>query len=138
MACHRGGRLMAGDRLGHDSREDLERARRIHRLCEKFESDWRTGFRPRIEQILDECVPDERGPLFDELMILEIELRQAAGERPVPEEYRVRFPQAAAAIEANFTRSADPADLAPSSTTILNSVHADPPTSRTPKVGDED
>jgi len=99
---------MPGDRLDHNDSGDLEQARRIHRLCEAFESQWRAGGRPRIEEILEQDGHDDHDALLDELLILELELRHEAGERPRPDEYRARFPEVAARVEAVFSRAADP------------------------------
>jgi len=89
---------MPGPGPGNNDSPDLEAARRIHRICEDFESRWRGGGRPRIEEIREQ----DDDSLFEELLILEIELRCEAGERPSPDEYRARFPGSAARVEAAF------------------------------------
>ena len=79
------------------------RAGRIDATCDRFEALWRGGPRPRIEDFLAEPGADAAGPrLLQELMALELELRNRAGERPDPAEYAARFPGAAAAVEAAF------------------------------------
>jgi len=99
---------MPGDHLDQNDSGDLEQARRIHRLCEAFESGWRAGGRPRIEDMLEQHGHDDHDALFDELLSLELELRREAGERPTPGEYRARFPGAATRVEAVFSRDAEP------------------------------
>ncbi len=78
---------MSGDRSDESERNDLEQARRIHCACEAFEARWQDSDRPRIEDVLDGAKPSDRGALLEELLILEIELRRAAGERPTLSEY---------------------------------------------------
>jgi len=56
-----------------------------------------------------ELPEDQRGRLLRELVALEIELRQAAGESPAREEYLPRFPQFEHEIGAAFTRTPSPA-----------------------------
>jgi serine/threonine-protein kinase len=89
---------------------ELEQARRIHRLCEEFERRWRAGGEPRIEDFLQESGPGDRARLLEELLVLELELRQDAGAAPTASEYLVRFPDEAGRIAAAFraARQADP------------------------------
>ena len=54
----------------------------INRTCERFESAWRAGQTPTIERYLGAAVEPVRSELFRELLATELELRQAAGERP--------------------------------------------------------
>ena len=69
------------------------RAGRIDAACDRFEALWRAVQRPRIEDFLAEPGADAAGPgLLQELMALELELRDRAGERPDPAEYAARFP----------------------------------------------
>jgi serine/threonine-protein kinase len=107
---------MAGDPRGPSH---LEGARRIHQLCEEFESTWRAGQRPRIEDVLEQDCPDQRDTLFEELLILEIELRREAGETPFPDEYRARFPGAAASIDVIFSKAADPGGAGSQAETVV-------------------
>jgi WD40 repeat protein len=67
---------------------------RIEALCGPFEAAWKDaangGTRPRIEDYLAAAAEAERGPLFREL--LKVELHYRRGEAPAPDEYRQRFP----------------------------------------------
>jgi serine/threonine-protein kinase len=83
--------------------EGLERARRIHRLCEEFECRWRAGGGPRIEDYLKESDAGDQRTLFEELLALELELRVESGEEPRAHEYLARFPREAAGIAAAFS-----------------------------------
>ena len=49
------------------------------------------GSRPKCES----AHPDDQTALFDELLMLELELRSDATESPTPAEYIARFPDAA-------------------------------------------
>ena len=71
----------------------LEVARRIHQTCKHFESAWRGATRPQLVAFLAEVSEPERCWLLAELLALEIELRQAAGEQPSEEKYRLVFPR---------------------------------------------
>jgi serine/threonine protein kinase len=83
---------------------------RVDAVCRMFETKWRAGNEPRIEEYLAEADGPQRAALFRELLALELELRRARGERPDAREYRTRFPDRAAAIAAAFTpESAAPA-----------------------------
>jgi len=68
----------------------------------RFEQEWKKGTRPRIEQFLAE-LEESRWPfLLEELLRVERELLQRAGAEPDVEEYRRRFPNSAAVIDAVF------------------------------------
>src|SRR5271166_6040490 len=68
-------------------------ARRLDRLCDRFEAARRAGRRPRLEHYLERIPAAARANLLRELLALELEYRRQAGESPVVEEYRERFPE---------------------------------------------
>jgi len=72
---------------------------RVNATCERFESAWRGGQGPRIEDYAGAVDPD-RPALLTEL--LELELLRARGDRPQPQEYLARFPRDDAAVCAAF------------------------------------
>jgi WD40 repeat protein len=72
----------------------------INAAADRFERAWKQGPRPRIEDYLAEVDEARRPRLLEELLRVEIELRRRAGEVPVLEEYRDRFPRHAALMEA--------------------------------------
>jgi len=73
----------------------------IDEAADRFESDWkRGGDRPRIEDFLAEEAGPRRALLLQELLRVECELRKSAGETPPPDEYRQRFPDDRAAVDA--------------------------------------
>jgi len=95
------------DDLGDESDgTGLEKARRIHAVCEEFESRWRAGDRPRIEDLLEKADHCEQAEVLEELLILEIELRRAVGEHPSLSEYRSRFSGGGGLVETAFAQAA--------------------------------
>jgi serine/threonine-protein kinase len=92
-----------GERAGASG---LERARRINRTCEEFERRWRGGDRPPIESELKTAHVDDRKSLFEELLILELELRHDRGEDPNPDEYVERFPEWPGEVATAFAQAA--------------------------------
>ena len=74
-----------GDRLDHP-------ALRLDAACDRFESAWRAGRRPRIEDCLIDAAGTERADLLHALLQVERDLRRGDGEDPDPDEYRRRFP----------------------------------------------
>ncbi len=85
-----------------DRAEALARARRIHRACERFESDWRRGKAPILEEAISAALSEDRDALFPELLALEVELRLEANESPQAADYHPRFPEYARLIDAHF------------------------------------
>jgi WD40 repeat protein/predicted Ser/Thr protein kinase len=81
-------------------------ARHLEAVCRAFEAAWTAGSGPRIEDQL----PAEPGPLRDalaaELLALELELRNARGERPLADEYRARLPDCGRQIDLAFQDAA--------------------------------
>jgi serine/threonine protein kinase len=69
------------------------RDRIVDSICTRFETDWKAGQRPRIEDYLSEAPPDVRPALLHELFKLEIACRQEEREVIHPQEYRDRFPE---------------------------------------------
>jgi len=75
----------------------------IDEAADRFESDWkRGGDRPCIEDFLAQEAGPRRALLLQELLRVECELRKSAGETPGPREYRQRFPDDRAAVDAVF------------------------------------
>lgn len=74
----------------------------IDRACHRFEADWRAGRRPAIEDCLAGTAGPGRAALLRELLAVELEYRLTHGDRPTPEAYRQRFPQAGNDIGALF------------------------------------
>jgi hypothetical protein len=66
-------------------RLDINLARRIDKICRRFEADWRAGRRPASGDYLGEVPHEGRSVLLEELEAVECELREAGKERPRPE-----------------------------------------------------
>jgi WD40 repeat protein/Tfp pilus assembly protein PilF len=80
-----------------DATLSLSAERRVNAVCNRFELSWQAGRRPRIEDCLGDVPAPERAALLRELVALEIDCRQRAGECPTEDEYRDRFPDLALA-----------------------------------------
>jgi serine/threonine-protein kinase len=74
-------------------RTDLPRrvTPRTDQECDRFESAWKAGQRPCIEDCLAAVPEPERLALLRELILLEIDYRRLAGEQPRAEEFLARF-----------------------------------------------
>ncbi len=83
----------------------LSRARSVGEASRGFETAWREGRRPRIEDCLAEAPEPDRPVLRIELLALELELRRRLGEKPMPGEYLDRFPGHERAVAAVFRTS---------------------------------
>jgi len=66
--------------------------RLVDQVCDRFETAWRTGRQPRVEEFLGDTTEPERSALVKELVLLEIHYRQAVGEVFFLAEYQTRFP----------------------------------------------
>jgi eukaryotic-like serine/threonine-protein kinase len=84
----------------------LPLARQVEAAYQRFESAWRAGQRPPIEDHLAGLPGPARTMLLRELLELELSYRRRAGETVRPEEYRQRFPEHAALIESLFREEA--------------------------------
>jgi Tfp pilus assembly protein PilF len=71
-------------------------------VCDHFESAWRGGVQPRIEDYLDGHPEIGRSTLLRELMALELELTRRAGQATTAADYRSRFPEETEVIAALF------------------------------------
>jgi hypothetical protein len=106
---------------------------RIDRICDRFETGWESGARPRIEDQLDGVAAAFRPDLLRDLLAAELAARRRRGERPEPHEYRERFPAEAAVVAAAFASgaisSSHPGSRTspPSSTPCCPSCRADVP-----------
>jgi tetratricopeptide (TPR) repeat protein len=79
--------------------EDLPptQVRRLDQVCDRFETAWKAGERPRIEDYLAGTPEAEWPELLRELIRVEVYYRCSAGEVPQREEYQARFPMLDAA-----------------------------------------
>ena len=75
-----------------DSAQRVDQLLKLEELRHRFEIAWRAGERPEIGDCLEEVLPALRGELFADLLGVELELRQEAGEQPTAIEYHERYP----------------------------------------------
>jgi WD40 repeat protein/predicted Ser/Thr protein kinase len=80
-------------------------ARRLDQICDRFEAAWKAGRRPRLERYLGKLPSAAQAELLRELLILELEYRDQKGEKPLRQEYAVRFPEHAELIETVFSEA---------------------------------
>jgi len=93
---------MRGSEAAVDVDPTMVEFERIVKVCDSFEAQWRRGERPRIEEFLGRNPSLPRPVLFRELLALELELAQAAGNAPTADEYRARFPDLIQGLEDVF------------------------------------
>src|SRR5262249_44003183 len=92
--------VMNGSPRAENAALPLPLARQVEAAYQRFESAWRAGQRPLIEDPLGSLPGAARAVLLPELLELELSCRRRAGESVRPEEYRQRFPEHAALIES--------------------------------------
>ncbi len=74
----------------------------IDELLRRFESQWRRGTRPHIEDFLSQVDSASRSEAVARLIALEVELRAGQGNAPRMEEYVDRFPGDRRIVEQVF------------------------------------
>ena len=67
--------------------------RRIDQVCDDFESAWKAGERPFVDDVLGSFPEEVRGSVLNELLPIEIAWRQKSGETPSVDSYLFRFPE---------------------------------------------
>ena len=77
-------------------------AQAVDRICDWFEAAWRAGQTPRIEDYLQSADGQARHVLLQQLLLLELDYRSRGNQTPGPAEYRARFPNGLADVEAAF------------------------------------
>jgi hypothetical protein len=75
----------------------------IDSICDSFESTWRSGSRPKIEDYLSQVEEASASQLLVELILLEFNLRRDSGDVPKIEEYVARFPEHEALLREKFS-----------------------------------
>ncbi len=78
-------------------------SQRLSQARELFQRAWKEGRKPAIEKYLEGAEAPERAELLWELLSLELDLRDAAGDRADLAEYQQRFPQDGMLVEALFS-----------------------------------
>jgi serine/threonine protein kinase len=94
------------------SHESIDLLKQIAAIADRFDSAWRDGRQPRIEDFLGEGPEAENPELLCDLLGIELEVRRQRGERPAPEEYLDRFPRHRALIQSAFrAERSDPSTM---------------------------
>jgi eukaryotic-like serine/threonine-protein kinase len=101
---------MIGDTSANFDVLSLSEAELVDQACDRFETAWRGGDWPCIEGYLDAVAESCRLTLLHELIKLELELRMKVGELPTAEEYRLRFPDRAHAVDEIFREVLEPGE----------------------------
>jgi serine/threonine-protein kinase len=97
--------------------------RQVDAICNRFEEQLLAGQRPLIEEALDGVAGPVRSRALRELLLIEIEYRRAAGERPTAEQYAARFPHDVEVLEAVFAAPPSTKDVGlPSESDVVTSV----------------
>jgi hypothetical protein len=91
----------------------LSVVRLVNRECNEFETAWRDGKRPRIEDHLPEVSDPARSALLRALVASELESRRMLGERPTIDEYVGRFPADAEEVRSAFSEDAATVTVSP-------------------------
>jgi serine/threonine protein kinase len=78
----------------------------VDQVREHFDALWKTGQRPRLEEYLADVSEPKRRELFRQLLPLKVELRRAAHEWAMGDDYVQRFPEYIALIRDVFERDA--------------------------------
>lgn len=79
-------------------------AARIEGVCNEFKAAWRNGQQPHIEEFLSRESTSNRGTLLANLLEIEFEFRNRAGEIFRLDQYHQRFPENADQVDAVFRR----------------------------------
>src|SRR5262245_55126523 len=109
----------------------------IDALATPFDRAWMAGQRPRIEDWLAQVEGARRPPLLEELLRVELEYRQAAGEVPALEDYDGRFAEYPGVVRAAF--AGPETGPYPAGTTAATMSPGPPATTSTPtRDGSED
>ncbi|MDZ4689426.1 MAG: protein kinase, partial [Planctomycetaceae bacterium] len=82
--------------------DELSIAERIDLQCDRFEAEFASDKRPRLEEFLGDVAESVRLPLFRGLLELELELRRRAGELPQRDDYAKRFEPYASIVDLVF------------------------------------
>jgi len=91
---------------------DVPTKKRIDQACLGFEKAWREGGHPAVAPYLAGVAEPARSELLRELLLLDVDYRQQAGESPQVEQYAAAFPAHRSIIDAVFGH-AGPASIPP-------------------------
>ena len=70
----------------------IDALERVDAVCRDFESRWKTGHQPCLDEFLLDIAGAERLALIEELILLDVEYKRRHGDRPDIAEYLADFP----------------------------------------------
>jgi formylglycine-generating enzyme required for sulfatase activity/serine/threonine protein kinase len=85
----------------HDS-PSLVKARQVDQVCNRFESAWKAGHRPRIEDVLADVPAAEQPDLLRELLAIELQFRRQNSDTVDLTEFERRFPDHVRVVRSVF------------------------------------
>ena len=97
----------------------------VDEICDRFDRAWKAGFRPRIEEYLEDETEPCASVLLHELLAAELQWRRHLGERPEREEYLERLRPHASLVDAAFEGNAS--GEAPPESTVDHGTRAASP-----------
>jgi WD40 repeat protein/serine/threonine protein kinase len=97
---------MTADSQNQDAIRTESFAGQIDQVCDRFEAEWGSGRRPRLEDYLLGIPQSQQGECFLQLMKVDLEWRRGNCETPSPEEYQRQFPEFFQQIAAAFSGQA--------------------------------
>ena len=83
-------------------RDAAETTPHIDAVCDDFEAEWLARKQPLIEDFLPQVSEPQRSALFEELLALELDYRQRAGETLDRGQYKARFAAYETIVERRF------------------------------------
>ncbi|MBI3468389.1 MAG: serine/threonine protein kinase, partial [Planctomycetes bacterium] len=99
----------------------------VDQVADRFETAWRSGTSPRVEDFLAGTPDPARPALLSALLVLDLDYRRRSGEAPSLEEFRQKFPDLVEIVEAVFHRASQSTSRAPKSDAAYHdSVHERP------------
>ena len=90
--------------------------RLVDQLCDDFESHWRSGSSPQIEEYLSRVPSSNHRDLLSQLIGIELHWRKQRDDDPDAQEYYRRFPQDVDLVDHGF-RASDGLTAPPNGTT---------------------
>ncbi|MBX3416001.1 MAG: protein kinase [Pirellulaceae bacterium] len=86
----------------HDSNDSSKDREQIAEICREYERAWENNLNPEILDFAGRVPVEARQDAIAVLIILDVKLRLAIGEKLSPRDYRNRFPEFATVIELAF------------------------------------
>lgn len=121
-----------------DHKASMSQRERVDRICDEFESKWKAGQKPRIEDEVADVHESMHDLLLRELVALELTLRVAGGEDVEQSEYAGRFAGSGSIVVSAFEsfRSRKPADQSLDSTLRMPGERHASSTAKSPDTPD--